>query len=121
MNPESLWDVTVIDAAIPTMNRNAAVEDVDWDFFGGDPDPYITGLSDSGDNVVTGEIDPRDNVLMPASLGTLDQDGRAVVEFILPPTIGAGLMGVEAHHAYVTFNSASQLTFASNAATLRFS
>jgi hypothetical protein len=37
-----------------------------WDPFGGLPDPYITGLSDSGTSMVTGQSSSRPNTLMPA-------------------------------------------------------
>jgi len=62
VDPETLWDVTVLDAVVPELNGEGGA----WDPFGGLPDPYITGLADSGAAAVTGQSTPRGNTLMPA-------------------------------------------------------
>lgn len=62
VDPDTLWDVSVLDAVVPPLNGDGGA----WDPFGGLPDPYVTGSADSGADLVTGQSEPRDNTLEPA-------------------------------------------------------
>ena len=53
------------------------------------------------------------------AVGALDGAGRSTAQVVLPAGL-AFLVGLEAHHAYLTIDGTGAFAFASNASTLRF-
>ena len=52
------------------------------------------------------------------TFGTLDADGRATAQIVIPPAL-TGFTGAVVHHAYAAFDLGGNIAYASEPATLQ--